>query len=79
METVSTKVEVMVRMAWRYSALKKQHNVRQVQTIYNKTCVPSMIHSATLTVVPVAITILTWKLFFLGIVDGWTDVQQVRK
>ena len=31
------------------------------QFICNKTCVPSMIHSARPTVQPVAITILTWK------------------
>ena len=41
--------------------------------IETKTCVPSMIHSATSTVPPVGITIVTRKLG-----GGWTDVQTTR-
>ena len=39
----------------------------------NRTWVPSMIHSARLTILPVAITILTWKLFCFARFDGRTD------
>ena len=52
---------------------------QQKNLVRNKTCVPSMIHSARPTVPPVVITILAWKLFCLA--RFWkvgTDVQTTR-
>ena len=72
---------------WRKNLLKN-HLCRTFQFNKDKTCVPSMIHSARPTVLPVTITILAWKLFCFArfwkvlkywsidvLKDGRTDVQ----